>query len=230
MKYNLIVLIVSSHELPVYNKFKKISNYYYSLFPNKIKHFYLEMKEDLKEDLIETDNHIYVKGKHCFIPCVYIKTIKAIEYVNKKYDYDFLLRANLSTFHHMYNHLDFIQKIPKQNFACGAILPWGVISGTSIILSKDVSHILVKDFVTNSAMNDDNQITEVIRRNNVPICDICNYGYKQEYLIDNNYNENYTFDENKTLSFRIRNDQNREEYDIKYMKLLLKKIYNIEIT
>jgi hypothetical protein len=230
MKYNLIVLIISSHELPVYNKFKQISNFYYSLYPNKIKHFYVEMKEDLNEDIIETDNHIYVKGKHCFIPCVYIKTIKAIEYVNKKYDYDFLLRTGLSTFCHMNNFLNFFQKIPKQNFACGPVLPWGVISGTSIIVSKDVADILVKDFVTNSAMNDDNQITEVIRRNNVPICDICNYGYKQEYLIDNNYNENYTFDENKTLSFRINNSQNREEYDIKYMKLLSKKIYNIQIN
>ncbi len=95
MKYNLIVLISSSTNYPIYIKFKEISNSYYSLYPNKIKHFYVEMKEDLNEDIIETDNHIYVKGKHCFIPCVYIKTIKAIEYVNKKYDYDFLLRTNI---------------------------------------------------------------------------------------------------------------------------------------
>lgn len=230
MKYNLIVLIVSSHELPVYNKFKQISNSYYSLYPNKIKHFYLEMREDINEDIIETENHIYVKGKENFIPSMYMKFIKAIDYINKKYDYDFLFRPNLSTFCNMNNMLNFIEKIPKENFASGYVLPWSVISGTGIIISKDVSYILLRDFVTNSADNDDNQITEVIRRNNVQIVDLRSYGYKYEYLIDNSYDENYTFDKENTLLFRIRNDENREEYDIKYMKLLSKKIYNIEIN
>jgi len=228
MKYKLIVLIISSNDLPVYNKFKEISNNYYSLFPN-IKHFYLEMKEDLKEDIIEIDNHIYVKGIECITPSMYIKTIKAIEYVNKKYDYEFLLRTNLSTFYHIYNTLNLIEKIPKKNFAGGIVLPWGVISGTGIIVSKDVSYILVKDFVINSITNEDNQITAVIERNNIHIRDIRLFGYDMQMLIDNNYNENYTFDENNTLSFRIKNE-NREYYDIKYMKLLSKKIYNIEIN
>jgi hypothetical protein len=76
---------------------------YFSLYKTQIKYFFIEMKNTLDCEICEIDNYIYTKGEETFIPGIYIKTMKTIKYINEKYDYDFIVRTNLSTFWNLNN-------------------------------------------------------------------------------------------------------------------------------
>ena len=79
--YKLIVLIISSPG-EIYDTFKSYQIKYLQLF-KEIKYFFVEFKQDIEEDIINIDNHIYVKGIESINPGMIIKTCKAIELINK---------------------------------------------------------------------------------------------------------------------------------------------------
>ena len=60
--YKLIILIVSSHDVEVYSQMKELSQKYYDLYQDQIRYFYIEYKPDIENDVMESGNHIYVKG------------------------------------------------------------------------------------------------------------------------------------------------------------------------
>lgn len=89
--YSFVILIISSSDVPQYLQMKELSRMYYQLFADKIKHFYVEFKNDLEQDIIEQGDHIYVKGTESIIPGILYKTTKALEYVNQVYDYKYVI-------------------------------------------------------------------------------------------------------------------------------------------
>jgi hypothetical protein len=100
--YDLIILVIASNG-DIYNKlievywsrlikYIKQNNY-------KIKIFLVWGNNNIVENLpIEDDDVIKTDSAENLIPGILIKTIKAFEIVNEKYEYKHILRTNLSSF------------------------------------------------------------------------------------------------------------------------------------
>ena len=228
MHYKIIFLIISSDNEPVYAQMKELSPKYYSLFSDQIKFFFIENRQMVDNQVIEDNNFLYINGTESFIPGIYQKSIKAIEYINNKYSYDFVIRTNLSTFWHMENLFKLLDIKPKERFAAGYAFQ-GFISGTGIIMSRDVGNLVASN--PNSAyIGDDLAISQTIQSLGIHLYDITEY--KWGFLIpqiDNlpsncrylNINDTNFSD---ILNFRIKNGGDRS-IDIHYFNVLLDKLY-----
>ena len=227
MHYKVIFLIISSDNEPVYAQMKELSPKYYSLFSDKIKFFFIENRQ-IDDQVIEDNNFLYINGNESFIPGIYQKSIKAIEYINNKYSYDYVNRTNLSTIWHMENLFKFLDIKPKERFAGGYAFQ-GFISGTGIIMSRDVGNIVASN--PNSVyIGDDLAISQTIQSHGIHLYDITEYKWgflipKIDNLPSNcrylNIDDN---DFSDILNFRIKNGGDRS-IDIYYFNVLLDKLY-----
>jgi len=225
-QYSFIFLIISSSDVPQYLQMKELSQLYYNLFNDKIKYFYIEFKKDLEDDIIEQGNHIYMKGEESIRPGILIKTKKALEYINNKYSYDYVIRTNLSSFWDLNNLLKFKNFLPRQNLCCGHLPFNSFISGTGIIMSSDVSKKIASVINTTTIENDDVYISSLFATCKCSIQNIEKAGFSMEYLIYDNNNK-IPDNTNNILYYRIKNgDRN---IDIDMFKKLLFKIYDVKI-
>jgi hypothetical protein len=229
MHYKIIFLIVSSDNEPVYAQMKELSPKYYNLYSNKIKYFFIENRQMVDNEFIEENNFLYINGTEC-IQGMYQKTVKAIEYINKKYSYDYVIRTNLSTFWHMENLFSFLDLKPKENFAAGYSYQ-GFISGTGIIMSHDVGNKIVSN-LNNSHVLEDVAISQTIQSHGINLYDIIEYKWgflipPIGYLPSNCKFLNINDDFSDILIFRIKNTN--RSIDIEYFNILLQKLYNIII-
>ena len=230
MHYKIIFLIISSDNESVYAQMKQLSPKYYSLF-NEIKYFFIENRQMDDNQVIEDNNYLYINGNESFIPGIYQKSIKAIEYINSKYSYDFVIRTNLSTFWHMENLFKFLDSKPKERFAGGYAFQ-GFISGTGIIMSRDVGN-MVTSTPNSNYIGDDLAISQTIQSHGIHLYDITEYkwGFLIPFVDNLPSNCRYvSIDENDfsdILNFRIKNGGDRST-DVYYFNVLLKKLYNVD--
>lgn len=225
MDYTFIFLIISSDDVAQYSKMKEISNKYHQLFREQIKHFYIELKPTLENDIIEEGHHLYIKGNESIHPGILNKTKKALEYINGKYNYKYVVRTNLSSFWDLPQLLLLEKKLPKTNIAIGH-LPFNTfISGTSIIISSDVARNITPLLEYNIMQYDDVYISTIIHRM-YPIADISDYGYNTFYRIDNDVTVPFDMSNNHftILFYRIKNQD--RDIDIALFRFLLKHIYD----
>jgi len=149
-----IVNLVLYSKNPEYDEMYNITRKYYSRFHN-VKTIYYRFNPDITTDYELIDDVLNIKGEETYVPGILDKTVKAFEYVNKNYTFDYLVRSNISTiinFDLLCEELQ-NQKTPIQ-YGAGTkmVLNWldepsGIVdktyfgtvygSGTSIILSKD---------------------------------------------------------------------------------------------
>lgn len=241
--YPIVVLIIASDD-PVYKEMKRISMQYYSRFADRIKFFYLYCKPESESN--ETDL-CFSDYDESLYPGIFYKTAKAIQYIENNFDYELLVRTNLSTFWNMNNLLSHMQILidsySDAGYAGGPLRTFYIkndfidsdftfIDGYGIILAKDVVNniFVINDPFANNyykSANDDLCISKLLLENGYNLKEIENFTIKQ--LIDNN-----TYDEgvlnnipqeefNKILAFRIKNpDRN---LDIQYMNQLYQKLY-----
>ena len=233
MHYKIIFLIIASTDVDVYIQMKYLSKYYYNLYSDYIKIFYVENKEDMINELVEYKNNIYVKGTESFIPGIYNKSVKSMKYIINNYSCDFIIRTNLSTVWHMDNLISLLDTKPKEKFGGGYSFQ-GFTSGTGIIMSRDVAEYVSNNY--NSAnIGDDLAISQSIQNFGVTLCDVTEYKWgflipRQDSLPSNcRYVDINETDFSDILNFRIKNSQNRL-IDIDYFKVLLNKLYNIDIN
>jgi hypothetical protein len=204
---------------------KELSKLYYNLFNDKIKHFYIEFKNDLEVDIIEEEDHIFMKGNESIIPGILVKTKLALEYINNKYNYDYVIRTNLSSFWDLNNLLIFKNYLPRENLCCGYLTFNLFISGTGIILSYNVSKKITSLINENIIEHDDVYISNLFANCKYTIQNIEKAGFSMEYLIYDNNNK-IPDNTNNILYYRIKNgDRN---IDIDMFKKLLLKIYNVK--
>ena len=224
-----MLLIISSSNEDIYLQMKQLSTLYFNKFNTQIKYYFIEYNPELSSDIIEDNNTIYVKGIES-IPGMYYKTMKAIEYVNNIYSFDYIVRTNLSTFWHIPNLLNFINNIPKQRFACGFAIQ-GFITGTGIIITRDVGVLLYTKYC-DSHTYEDVTISYNIQSYGIHLHNIVNYKWgflipKIDDLPPNCRYINIDDDFSDILHFRIKNtDRN---LDVEYFKKLLLTLYNINV-
>jgi hypothetical protein len=222
INYDFIFLIISSDDLECYSKMRLYAKQYLSLFKDKIKFFFIELRNDLDVDICEKDDYIFVKGEESIRPGISVKTIESMKYVNENYKYDYLIRTNLSTLWNVNNLLNFKKSLPKYNFAGGFIMFNTFISGTGIILSEDVSIELCKSFLITDEY-DDVVISNLIRKLGYSLFNISDY--RIEYLTDNNPDKILHTDIENILYYRIKNDKDRN-IDLQLFKRIFSSLYN----
>ena len=90
---NLIILILANDTeiyLKMQEKWKSYMNKH-----SHIKSYFIKYKEDLKENIIQKEDTIYVKGNDSLIPGCLDKTIKSIEYLLNNFDFKFIFIKNI---------------------------------------------------------------------------------------------------------------------------------------
>lgn len=147
-----IVNLVLYSKSDEYDEMYKITRKYYSRFSN-VKTIYYRFNPDIHSEYELIDDVLNIKGKETYVPGILDKTVKAFEYANKNFTFDYLVRSNISTIIEFDLLCEELQKTPIQ-YGAGTkmVLNWldtpsGIVdktyfgtvygSGTSIILSKN---------------------------------------------------------------------------------------------
>jgi len=149
-KYTAIILVIASTDIsrieeehkPHYPILKQAFESYIHTNPN-IKTFFVYGSntdfEPQSHDLV----YDYIPESHGL--GMLAKTLEAIDYINKNYNYDFLIRTNLSQFWIFDNLVERLNKLPKTKCLTGTLkkLPYPYIAGYDIHLTRDLTEILL---------------------------------------------------------------------------------------
>ena len=230
-KYDIIFLIISSKNKSCYQEMKRLTSMYMSKYSYNINFFFVESEPNIKPQMEIIGNNIFIKDKETYSPGIFIKTIKALKYINDNYNYDYLIRTNASSFFNIENMLNYLSSLPKENYAIGFTLnipKYGnFLHGTSTIITKDISHYL-NQYYNNFDLKiaDDVLISLILKSQNITLNVLDET--KIQFLINNIYDESHPklLTEDNILYYRVKNDNNRD-IDILYFNFLLQKIYNV---
>ena len=146
MRHFKIIFIVIASPSPFYNKNKLILDKFMNSHPN-VKTLFIYGNVD-KSQVLQTKHDLYFDCPENLRPGILIKTIKAFEHIKKNYRYNYVVRTNLSTFWNIRFILRKLKFFLNKRFLAGKPVKtkYGrFISGTGIILSKDLVNILIKN-------------------------------------------------------------------------------------
>ena len=178
-----------------------------------------------KEKIIKSKYDLYFdKIEENYIPGIFIKSIEAIKYINLHYDYQYIIRTNLSTFWRLDKLYNFLQKLPSKKYCGGAIRinSYRHITGSGIIMSKDICLILscfLKKDILKTKIPDDVLFTEILNKF---------YKIDNSLIRDETFmNKNIIIKKDKTninlnnFYFRLKTKNNRYLDHIKLLKMYL---------
>lgn len=239
--YRAILLVLASDNTPLYQDFRKIYQKYLDKCP-EIKVFLVygsgttfERQEyDLVFDDIEEN----------YYPGMITKTLRAMEYIDANYTYDFFIRTNMSTFWDFESLLARLDKQPLERCFTGTIRNaysnTGIkspdyIGGVNLVISRDMVKEMVahKDDIISWNLPEDWAMSDFLRtvpgakiRPSLPGAIHFMEHFENED-IDKVYAEIAHAKETKHDHFRIKN-RNRD-LDIFVAKILLKEYYGESI-
>jgi hypothetical protein len=182
---------------------------------------FMEYTQNIETDIFEKDNMIYLKGDE--LPqFIYDKSQLCMAYINNKYEFDYIVRTNISTFWNIPLFFTYMNSMPRQKMFTGFLQFSSFISGTGIIMSRDVSQFFIcqqKDNVPFDDVNISNKIQRYCAITPITTYCMC-------FLINckNEIPENI----DNILYFRIKNSDDRTN-DVICFKILLNKIYSIMV-
>ena len=212
----------------------------YKKLENAIKETWFNIKNDDVEIIFYSDNekienkseYPILIGNDLILPCgdgffnLGHKTIKAFEWVDKNYNYDYIYRSNLGAYVDTNNLIKFIEGKSKDKFYCGIegkdsyYLGREVIfaSGSGYFLSKDLAEIVINNkHIWNHNIIDDVALGELLSKFSINVDKSAmrlNYcGDKVFYQIGDGDVDH--IDHSKLYHIRLRSDS--REDDIKRM-------------
>jgi hypothetical protein len=217
----LITLVISSDDVPQYKEMRELATLYHKKMQDTYEYrfFFVEFKEDITSEVEERGDFIYVKGKETFFG-MFDKVMTAIQYVHMKYDYNYILRTNLSSFWNI-PKLFSIENNFSSPYAGGIIMFDHFISGTGILLSRDIAYTL-STFKNDYSTNDDVLISNYLSL----FTTIVRWDEASMYYMTDGH-VNLPEDISTIIYFRIKN-QNRD-IDVQIFRKLLKNIYDIQL-
>ncbi len=158
--YKIIMLIIDDDSLKVYadlrNAIKK-----YCHTDSEILTFFLRNSNEIENDFLLDNDTLYFKGNESLFPGIFNKTIKAFKYCVENYDFDFIVRTNLSSFWNFKLLKRKCDSLSMTNTVCAIIGNTGKTcfpSGAGFILSKDIVEFCItnlNDFQYHNELNDD---------------------------------------------------------------------------
>jgi len=231
--YKLIMLVISSYD-DIYNDMRKTWKNYMHKFDD-VKIYFLHCKNDLETTLYvdENESTIYYKCEESLIPGIFLKSIHAMDYCQQTFNYDYLLRTNMSSLYNIPKLIDFLDNQPKTNFAGGRNEIYyniSFISGAGMIISKDLVEKMLTTIFTENTINhvfglpDDVLLGYII---NLHI-DPSTYVYIPRFdIYERLTKERIESLSNDHFHFRNRNDSDLRVLDSQNINLLANYFYNV---
>jgi hypothetical protein len=174
----LIILIIASPG-DVYSKFRTVWEKYMEANP-LIRCFFIYNK-DQGADVSDKRNIVSDIESGNMIPGCLIKSLYAFDFCLKNFNFDYILRTNLSSFYRFDKLLEYVDTIPCTKCLSAVIGHDGgpFLSGAGMIISKDmISDIVQNRHKIDSSIIDDLAISVYLRDNNsfIPCqrCDLTN--------------------------------------------------------
>ena len=182
--------------------------------------------------IFDKDNHIlkvHIATEHSYENPLYAVnfSLEAFDIVSKNFKYDFLIRAQTSSFW-VFNRLEkLLLTLPKSKLYKGTKMfhDEDAISGSGFILSKDVVNLIVKGrgILRHTAYWDDVIFSRYTLLFDIPLEDmkICNVEN-----IDNLLSRIEDADKNDVCQFKVKNSAMRLECDTIVLDILYNRYYN----
>lgn len=238
--YPLVILVVASDNHLVYKKLRTVYERYLNCNP-QVKIFLVYghpitfpvKNHDLYfSDIIESP-----------FPGMIKKTIKAMEYVNNNFNFDFLLRTNISTIWLLDRLLSRISSLPKTNLYTGTRrkcyinkkLTDNYISGTSLIVSRDIVVTIIENMerLVKDNLPEDYVLSNFIDSHlnlkpfNPSLKNMHLLEHLTEFSIKNMEKEIEQANALNVDHFRIKSKNNREKIDVQVASYIVKYYYNV---
>lgn len=238
--HRAVILVLASDNKLVYRKFRNILQQYIDWDPEvKILFVYgnsvgfTPREYDLIYDIEEN-----------YYPGMITKTVEALQHINDTYDYDYLLRTNISTFWDLERFKKRLDRLPNIRCVTGSMRRCvyknqkspDYVSGVNLVMSRDmVDHILLnKHKVCSWDLPEDWSLSKIF----------LDHGIQPKHSVPNpiHFMEKFTeVNEDAILReileaqrlnhdhFRIKN-KDRDTVDIGIAKILLREYYGKEIS
>jgi hypothetical protein len=159
----VLVLIVTSDDLPVYTELQNIWRSYMHRDHEHVEAYFIRGNPNLAHEYEIEEEIIWSRCQESLIPGILTKTIMSLEAMlpRIKSEFDYVLRTNLSSFYVFPRLLEFLKQCPRTNFYGGS--PIGkhdlyIGSGSGFLMSPDIAELLVKNkqyFINNASTYDD---------------------------------------------------------------------------
>lgn len=152
----IIILIIAHDDNGAYNQMQDIWRRYMNKHPN-IQSFFIKCNESVEQTTIQ-DDCIVSNGLESVIEGVTLKTIQSIQYCLDHFEFDFIFRANLSTFLDLDKFYSWIITNNSIDYAGHMSIANNIKfgSGCGFFLSKQASTYLCENSkLLQSGINDD---------------------------------------------------------------------------
>lgn len=238
--HKAIILVLASDNTPLYRGFRDVYKKYIDVNPN-VKIFLVYGN---KTGFTPQEHDLIFDVEENYYPGMITKTVKALEYIEKNYNYDYMLRTNLSTFWDIDLFLERLDKLPDTECFSGTIRNCtykgrtsdNYIAGVNLVLSRDLVQVILKHSDEMIAMDlpEDWALSQILK----------DKGYTLKPSLPGAIHflvEYLEVDENRLIAdiaaakkakhdhYRIKNkDKLRQEVDLGLAKLLLKYYYDIK--
>jgi len=179
-----ILILILYNDTKEYTEMKKIQLEFLKKTCNNIKFFFYSFKNI--EDKYKFDNNdLFIRGKEEYKFGILKKTLKAFKIINDKFDFDYIIRQNISTVVDYKNLIKVIEEKHPFNYG-GLIIQNRFLSGICIILSKKSINILIKSRIV--FMDDINIGICLVKRNKIKLtCFYKYFAWNSKVAIKNKY-------------------------------------------
>lgn len=230
-----LVLIIASDHLPVYPGLQKIWKSYMDIDPEHFECYFIRGNEDLPTLYSIENDTIWSKTKERLIPGILNKTLLSLKAMEPRLsEFDYVLRTNLSSFFIFPQLLNFLKTLPRISCYSGPSPYHHFIGGSGIIMSTDVSKLLIDNLKTlyNSPgcyinVPDDVAIGRFLNKNGIKIIE------KKWFLISDlsQWIKNGKKIPQDVFQIRVKTKKNLRQVDDLAIHLeLLDRFYNIKLN
>lgn len=217
----LILANDTEHYLPMQTEWRKYmkSHQYINCY------FIKYHNNENEQEIFCNEDTIYVKGEESLIPGCLDKTLKSIEFLlNNKYEFDYILRTNLSSVWNLHKFYDLVDTIGYHAAAVNDIArnkPF--LSGAGLLLSRNTCKLIInnKDEIDYKLI-DDLAISWFLLDKNIKFDSLKRsfaYSGITDEEINNRIKNNY--------HLRSKNYTLKENEYINYMRIFINKIYGL---
>ena len=239
----ILVLIISSDNLPIYKFNKEVWRSYMNMFSN-IDCYFIEYTNESDTTNKNTpyieNNTIYFKGEESF-PNIIHKTLNSLEYfINDTYSikYDFVVRTNLSSVWDFKTLQIYLDELPtKNNIYSGPRGPYYnletyqfwfyFVGGMGIVMSRDVCELLLKPENRTMAENfknmDDIDIGYVMYKCGIPILPL---NYCDVNSMEHFHEKEMLMKEREYLFYRVKTNNENRDNEFERMLNVVSTLYN----
>lgn len=227
--FKCILLVLASDNTPLYRYFKKAYAAYISSHP-QVKVLFTYGKgvsfQPQEYDLVFED-----VPESYITPCMALKTVKAFQYIEQNFTYDYIIRTNLSTFWVLDRLVGCVDRLPKTNCIAGRLGIWGpdYVVGTAMFITSDLIPSIIRD-VDTALYPSPKYIPEDKMISNY-FSGVCRADIVQLNVVE--YIEKLQtpdrFEPSNAVAFRTKNLANRELIDTAVVRQLCQKFYEVDI-